>query len=89
MWLLRENSGYGRASRNPWNKGVGPAFSEEMDKHRRWNFGLPDTFDVVIWDLEPGEPFPHLYNVIQQVSHSKAFGLPVHNFARLTCNDNC
>ncbi|KAF2136281.1 uncharacterized protein K452DRAFT_322524 [Aplosporella prunicola CBS 121167] len=67
LWLMREKSGIGRATRNTWNviKSVGPEFFEEMEKHRNWHFGFKDYYDVVIWDTEPGNHFSCLYNSIQ------------------------
>lgn len=69
-WLYREKSGLGRATKNEWNiiKRVGPVFFEEMDRYREWRFTFPEYYDVYVWDLEPGMPFPHLYNVLQRVS---------------------
>lgn len=48
-------------------KEVGPKFTEAMDSYRQWHFGFPDTYDVIIWDRLPGEPYAQLYNVVQQV----------------------
>ncbi|OJD29348.1 mfs allantoate protein [Diplodia corticola] len=67
LWLVRQKSGLGRASRNEWNviKSVGPAFFEDMDRQRQWHFNFKEYFDVIIWDLEPGLHFSHLYNAVQ------------------------
>jgi hypothetical protein len=68
-WLFREKSGLGRASRNDWHiiKSIGPQFFEEMDKYRQWKFSFKEYYDVYVWDLEAGEPFPVLYNCVQEV----------------------
>ncbi|KAB2572944.1 hypothetical protein DBV05_g8399 [Lasiodiplodia theobromae] len=67
LWLIREKSGMGRASRNEWNivKEVGPEFFEDMDRQRQWHFNFKEYYDVIIWDLEPGFHFSHLYNGVQ------------------------
>nr|ATA58189.1 mfs allantoate [Neofusicoccum kwambonambiense] len=67
LWLIREKSGLGRASRNDWNiiKEVGPEFFEDMDRQRQWHFGFKEYYDVIIWDLEAGCHFSHLYNTVQ------------------------
>jgi hypothetical protein len=73
-WLYREKSGLGRASRNDWRiiRSIGPQFFEEMDKYRQWKFSFKEYYDVYVWDLEAGEPFPVLYNCVQEVErHSK------------------
>ena len=69
-WLFREKSGLGRASRNDdWHiiRSIGPQFFEEMDKYRQWKFSFKEYYDVYVWDLEAGEPFPVLYNCVQEV----------------------
>ncbi|EKG18620.1 hypothetical protein MPH_04093 [Macrophomina phaseolina MS6] len=67
LWLVREKSGMGRASRNEWNviKQVDPNFFEEMDRHRQWHFNFKEYYDVIIWDLDAGCHFSHLYNNVQ------------------------
>lgn len=67
LWLVREKSGMGRASRNEWNvmKQVNTDFFEDMDRHRQWHFNFKEYYDVIIWDLEPGCHFSGLYNAIQ------------------------
>lgn len=69
-WLFREKSGIGRATQNSWNvlKKIGPAFFEEMDRHRQWNFSFEDFYDIYVWDLRPGENLAGLFNTVQQVS---------------------
>ena len=59
----------GRASRNEWNivRDVRPAFFEEADRNRQWNFSFKEYYDILVWDLDAGEPPTHLFNVIQQV----------------------
>jgi hypothetical protein len=68
-WLYREKSGLRRASRSDWHiiKSIGPQFFEEMDKWREWKFSFKEYYDVYVWDLEAGEPFPVLYNCVQEV----------------------
>lgn len=68
-WIYREKSGLGRAVKNDWNilKSIGPEFFEEMERHRKWKFSFKEYYDVYVWDLEPGEPFPVLYNTVQEV----------------------
>jgi len=68
-WLLREKSGLGRAVKNEWNviKRIGTQFFEEMDRHREWHFSFTEYYDVYVWDVNAGECFPHLYNLVQQV----------------------
>lgn len=72
-WLFREKSGLGRAVKNDWNiiKSIGPELFEEMEKYRNWSFSFKEYYDVYIWDLEVGEPFPVLYNAVQEVCLSK------------------
>jgi hypothetical protein len=69
LWLLREKMGRGRASRNLWTnlREVGPAFFEELDRRRKWSVGFKGYYDVIIWDLLPGEQFPRLYNLVQSM----------------------
>ncbi|PVH81349.1 hypothetical protein DL98DRAFT_571218 [Cadophora sp. DSE1049] len=68
-WLWRQKAGLGRASKNEWNviKNVGPQFFEDMEKYRGWNFSFKEYYDVYVWDLEPGECFPVLYNTVQEM----------------------
>jgi hypothetical protein len=68
-WLIREKSGLGRATKGQWNviKKIGPQFFEEMDRHRKWNFGFKEYYDIYLWDLQVGESFPALYNAVQEV----------------------
>lgn len=68
-WLMRQKAGLGRAAKNDWNviKSVGPEFFEVMEKYRGWNFSFKEYYDVYVWDLEPGECFPVLYNLVQEV----------------------
>ncbi|PQE18079.1 mfs allantoate protein [Rutstroemia sp. NJR-2017a BVV2] len=68
-WLFREKSGIGRASRNEWNvlKEIGPQFFEEMETHREWRFSFKEYYDVYVWDLEPGERFAGIFNVVQEM----------------------
>ncbi|KAL1603395.1 hypothetical protein SLS59_004492 [Nothophoma quercina] len=69
LWLLREKSGWGRASRNEFeNIGeVGPAFFEAMDKSRKWHLGFEEFYDVYIWDSSPGRSFFILQRKIEEV----------------------
>jgi hypothetical protein len=68
-WLYREKAGLGRAAKNAWNviKRVGTDFFEDMEKWRQWKFSFKEYYDIYIWDLEAGEPFPVLYNCVQEV----------------------
>lgn len=69
LWLIRQKSGMGRAAKNDWNviKSIGPTFFQEMDDHRQWHFGFKDHYDLIVWDLEPGQHFSALYNNIQEL----------------------
>jgi len=70
LWLVREKSGVGRASKNSWNivKEVGTKLFEEIDANRKWTLRFNDYYDVIVWDLEPGKQFSNVYSVITQVS---------------------
>ncbi|KAJ9656968.1 hypothetical protein H2201_008330 [Coniosporium apollinis] len=67
LWLLREKSGLGRASKNEWNviAQVGPKFFEDMERYRRWHFSFNEYYDVYVWDAVPGQKFYNLHNTIQ------------------------
>ena len=39
-----------------------------MEEMREWHFGFDDYYDVYVWNLELGEPFPCLYNIVFEVS---------------------
>ncbi|KAJ4983302.1 hypothetical protein SVAN01_11183 [Stagonosporopsis vannaccii] len=69
LWLLREKSGWGRASRNEYEVvgEVGPAFFESMDKSRKWHLGFEEFYDVYIWDSSPGRSFFVLQRKIEEV----------------------
>jgi hypothetical protein len=69
LWLLREKSGWGRASRNEYEVigEVGPTFFEAMDKSRKWHFGFEEFYDVYIWDSSPGRSFFILQRKIEEV----------------------
>ncbi|KAF2995552.1 hypothetical protein E8E13_003449 [Curvularia kusanoi] len=69
LWLVREKSGWGRASRNEYEVlgEVGPKFFESMDKSRRWHFGFEEFYDVYIWDSSPGRSFFILQRKIEEV----------------------
>ena len=79
-WLHREKSGLGRAAKNEWNvlSKVGPKFFEQMDRHRDWHFGFKEYYDVYIWEWEAGNPFAHLFNIVQGVSHNISNILNIH-----------
>ncbi|OMP85206.1 hypothetical protein BK809_0003874 [Diplodia seriata] len=84
LWLMRQKSGLGRASRNEWHivQEVGPDFFESMDRQRQWHFNFKEYYDVIIWDLEPGLHFSHLYNAVQTAlikSHRFKCGLDLYN----------
>lgn len=63
LWLYRDK----RIAHDKWNilKAIGPQFFEEMDKYREWNFSFKGYYDVYLWDLEPGQHFPAIYNLVQ------------------------
>ncbi|KAL8672046.1 MAG: hypothetical protein Q9168_003473 [Polycauliona sp. 1 TL-2023] len=65
LWLHREKSGFGRASKNEWDvRGeVSEKFFEQVEKNRDWHFGFNDYYDVIIWDLEPGQNRARLFNI--------------------------
>ncbi|KAK8224470.1 hypothetical protein HDK77DRAFT_385847 [Phyllosticta capitalensis] len=67
LWLVREKSGIGRASRSEWKnvKEVSPEFFDEINKFRSWNIGFKDYFDICIWDTEPGYHFAAFYEMVQ------------------------
>lgn len=69
LWLVREKSGWGRASRNEYQVlgEVGPVFFESMDKSRKWHFGFEEFYDVYIWDSSPGRSFVILQRKIEEV----------------------
>lgn len=69
LWLARQKSGFGRASRTEWDvlMEVGPGFFEKMEDYRPWHFGFNDHYDVYIWDLKAGEYYWKLYNTVQKV----------------------
>lgn len=81
-WLYRSKIGLGRAAKNDWKilKQIGPAFFDEMDKYRSWNFSFKEYYDIYIWDLEEGLSFPALYNSVQRVksTHLKRIYLLTH-----------
>lgn len=60
----------GRATKNQWNviKKVGPKFFEEMEAKRKWHLGFTEYFDIIVWDLEAGEPFHNVYNTVSEVN---------------------
>lgn len=49
-------------------KTVDETLFEQMSgkKHREWQFGFTDYYDVVIFDLDPGEPIAVMCNLIQE-----------------------
>lgn len=75
LWLVREKSGVGRASKNSWNitKEVGTKLFEEIDANRNWTLRFNDYYDIMVWDLEPGNQFSNVYSVITQVSTVACF----------------
>lgn len=70
LFLVREKSGRGRASKNEWTdvKVVGEDFFEEMDQKRTWHFGFKDYYDIYVWDTCPGDDFEILYRTVHEVS---------------------
>lgn len=69
LWLIRQKSGFGRAVKHEWNvvKAVGSAFFEELESTRRWTFGFKDYYDIIVWDLDPGERFSNVYQTVTEV----------------------
>ncbi|KAF2168271.1 hypothetical protein M409DRAFT_21709 [Zasmidium cellare ATCC 36951] len=68
-WLVRKKSGIGRASKNEWDviAEVGEHMFERLENVRAYGshaFGFNSYYDITIWDLEPGQPFPYLYDTI-------------------------
>jgi len=70
LWLIREKSGWGRASRNEFknNLEVGPKFFEEMDNLRKFHFSFGEYYDVIVWDSTPGRPYILLQRKLEEVS---------------------
>jgi hypothetical protein len=70
LWLIREKSGLGRASKNEWNilEEVGTDFFKKADDRRKWHFGFTDYYDVYVWDATPGLSFDPLYGGVTEVS---------------------
>ncbi|KAF2180722.1 hypothetical protein K469DRAFT_692577 [Zopfia rhizophila CBS 207.26] len=69
LWLIREKSGWGRASRNEFRviSEVGPAFFEKMDNIRKWHFSFDEYYDVYVWDADPGRPYLLLQRKLEEV----------------------
>ncbi|KAK4504763.1 hypothetical protein PRZ48_002725 [Zasmidium cellare] len=68
-WLVRKKSGLGRASKNEWDviAEVGEHMFEQLETSRAYgsySFGFNSYYDITIWDLEPGMPYPYLYDTI-------------------------
>lgn len=66
-WLYRMRPAYGEST---VLRAIGPQFFDEMDKYRQWNSFFKEVYDVYVWELEAGQPFPALYNLVQEVSNS-------------------
>jgi len=66
LWTIR--APHGDPEDNEWFhiKEFDEQFFQEMEQMRGWSFGFPDYYDIIIWDLEPGEDFGHLYGYVQQ-----------------------
>lgn len=79
LWLVRQKAGLGRAIKHEWNvqKKVGTMFFEEMETSRKWSLGFKDYFDIIVWDLEPGDFFANVYQTVTEVS------LQFYMFARI------
>ena len=75
LWLLREKSGIGRASKNKWNviKEVGEKLFEELEATRKWTLSFNDYYDLIVWDVEPGRHYSNVYSVVSQVSRVGCF----------------
>ena len=69
LWLMREKSGYGRASKNEFENivEVGPEFFEKMDSVRQWHFGFEEYYDVYIWDASPGGRYSRLHRKLEEI----------------------
>lgn len=72
LWLIRRKSGLGRAVKHEWNvqRKVGPDFFEEMEANRRWSLGFNEYFDIIVWDLDPGERFTNVYQTVTEVNRT-------------------
>ena len=72
LWLARERSGLGRASKNEWNilERVEAAIFDRMASAREWRFGFNDFYDVYVWDLVPGQKIHDLFGNITTVCYS-------------------
>lgn len=70
FWILREKTGWGRASKNEYKNivEVGPEFFEIVEKSRQWHFGFDEYYDVYIWDSAPGRPYYILQRRVEEVS---------------------
>lgn len=70
-WLYRTKPA-ARGPSSEWKpfKSIGPEFFDEMEKMRSWKFSFKEYYDFYVWDLEPGEPFPALYNCVQEASQA-------------------
>lgn len=69
LWLLREKSGWGRATRNEFDVigEVGPAFFEQMESVAKFHFGFQEYYDVYIWDSDPGRSYFILQRKLEEV----------------------
>jgi hypothetical protein len=70
LWLSREKTGIGRASKREFNviSEVGPAFMEKVEARRSWQLNFDDYYDVYIWDARPGGGAHELQEKIEGVS---------------------
>ncbi|KAK3725484.1 hypothetical protein LTR37_000454 [Vermiconidia calcicola] len=69
-WLVRDKAGTRRAARTEWTvrKSVDENLFEQISgkKMRDWQFGFTKYYDVIAWDMQPGQPFSILYGTIQE-----------------------
>lgn len=70
LWIVREKSGWGRASKNEYEilESVGTSFFERMDALRKWHFSFDEYYDVYIWDANPGRNYFLLQRNVEDVS---------------------
>ncbi|KAF2197150.1 hypothetical protein GQ43DRAFT_484368 [Delitschia confertaspora ATCC 74209] len=68
LWLVREKSGWGRATKTKYEvlEEVGTSFFERMDAMRKWHFSFVEHYDVYIWDALPGRSYYRLQSKIEE-----------------------
>ena len=69
-WLQREKTSLGRLATTEWivRKSVGEDLLEQMTgrQKRDWQLHFTDFYDVIVWDLQPGQPYARLCNTVQE-----------------------